>query len=90
MTNKELAEVLTQIADLLEIKGEVVYKVQAYRRVANTLAEYSPELVETRKSSGKLPKIPGVGEAIAQKLEELLATGHLVFLEKLKQRCRRA
>lgn len=85
MTNKELAEVLTQIADLLEIKGEVVYKVQAYRRVANTLAEYSPELAETRKSAGKLPKIPGVGEAIAQKLEELLATGHLVFLEKLKQ-----
>jgi DNA polymerase (family 10) len=85
MTNKELAAVLTQIADLLEIKGEVVVKVQAYRRVANTLSEYSPELADIRKSSGKLPKIPGVGLAIADKLEELLATGQLAFLEKLKQ-----
>jgi DNA polymerase (family 10) len=85
MTNKELAQVFANIADLLEIKGEVVYKVLAYRRVANTLAEYTPELAETLKSSGKLPKIPGVGEAIAQKLDELLATGKLGFYEKLKQ-----
>ncbi len=85
MTNKELADVFANIADLLEIKGEVVYKVQAYRRVANTLAEYSPELADLRKTAGKLPKIAGVGEAIAQKLEELLATGKLAFHEKLKQ-----
>ena len=85
MTNKELAAVLTQIADLLEIKGEVVFKVQAYRRVATTLSEYSPELADIRKSSGKIPKIPGVGQAIADKLEELLTTGQLAFLDKLKQ-----
>ena len=34
MTNKELAEVFTNIADLLEIKGEVIYKILAYRRAA--------------------------------------------------------
>ena len=85
MTNKELAQIFANIADLLEIKGEVVYKVLAYRRVANTLAEYTPELADVAKAPGKLPKIPGVGEAIAQKLEELLATGKLEFYEKLKQ-----
>jgi DNA polymerase (family X) len=84
MTNRELADVFNRIADLLEIKGEVVYKVIAYRRAAATLADYAPELADAWRASGKLPKIPGVGEALAGKLEELLTTGKLGFYEKLK------
>ena len=85
MTNKDLAAIFNRIADLLEIKGEVVYKVLAYRRAATSLEDYTPELADVWQASGKLPKIAGVGEALAGKLEELLTTGKLAFYEKLQQ-----
>ena len=85
MTNKDLAAIFNRIADLLEIKGEVVYKVLAYRRAATSLEDYTPELADVWQASGKLPKLAGVGEALAGKLEELLTTGKLAFYEKLQQ-----
>jgi DNA polymerase (family 10) len=84
MTNKELAEVFANIADLLEIKGEIVYKVLAYRRAAETLREYNRSVAEVWKA-GRLRDIPGVGQAIAEKIDELLSTGKLAFYEKLKK-----
>jgi len=84
MTNKQLAEVFANIADILEIKGEVIYKVLAYRRAATTLAEYQLDVNEVWRA-GKLKKIPGVGDAIAEKIAELLSTGKLDFYEKLKK-----
>ncbi len=84
MTNKELAEVFSTIADLLEIKGEIVYKTLAYRRAAQTLAEHGRDVKAVWKE-GKLREIPGVGQAIAEKIDELLTTGKLEFYEKLKR-----
>jgi DNA polymerase (family 10) len=83
MTNKELAAIFAAIADLLEIKGEVIYKILAYRRAAQTLAEHGRSVAEVWKE-GKLRDIPGVGQAIAEKIDELLSTGQLAFFEKLK------
>lgn len=83
MTNKELATLFATIADLLEIKGEVIYKILAYRRASQTLAEYGRSVSEVWKE-GKLREIPGVGQAIAEKIDELLSTGKLNFFEKLK------
>jgi DNA polymerase (family 10) len=85
MTNKELADIFNHIADLLEIKGEVIYKVLAYRRAATSLVDSPLDLAETWRETGKLPKLAGIGEALAAKLEELLTTGKLGFFEKLKQ-----
>ena len=84
MNNRQLAETFTQIADLLEIKGEVIYKTMAYRRAAESLAGLSRDVNDMWKE-GKLREIPGVGEAIATKIDELLRTGKLEFLEKLKK-----
>ncbi len=84
MTNKELSETFATIADLLEIKGEVIYKILAYRRAAQTLSEYGRNVSDVWKA-GKLKDIPGVGDAIAEKIDELLRTGQLGFLEKLKK-----
>lgn len=83
MTNKELSILFATIADLLEIKGEVIYKILAYRRAAQTLAEHGRAVSEVWKE-GKLRDIPGVGQAIAEKIDELLSTGKLSFYEKLK------
>jgi len=83
MTNKELADIFTLIADLLEIKGEVIYKILAYRKAADSLIDLSRD-VKSIWEEGELTNIPGVGKAIADKIDELLRTGELEFLNKLK------
>ncbi|MEJ2511614.1 MAG: DNA polymerase/3'-5' exonuclease PolX [Anaerolineales bacterium] len=83
MTNKELADTFTLIADLLEIKGEVIYKILAYRKAADNLIDLSRD-VKSIWEEGELTNIPGVGKAIADKIDELLRTGELEFLNKLK------
>jgi DNA polymerase (family X) len=84
MNNKQLADIFTLIADLLEIKGEVIFKTIAYRKAAESLIGLSRDASEYSKE-GTLTEIPGVGKAIAEKIDELLATGKLEFLEKLKK-----
>src|SRR5687767_14608790 len=84
MNNRQLAEAFTLIADLLEIKGEIVYKTLAYRKAADSLLNLGREASEYWKE-GKLEEIPGVGKAIAEKIDEFLSTGKLEFLEKLKK-----
>lgn len=84
MNNKQLADTFTLIADLLEIKGEVIFKTIAYRKAAESLIGLSRDASEYSKEKTLL-EIPGVGKAIAEKIDELLATGKLEFLEKLKK-----
>lgn len=84
MNNKQLAAVFTLIANLSEIKGEIIYKTLAYRKAAESLETLGREASDYWKE-GKLSEIPGVGKAIAEKIDELLSTGKLEFLEKLKK-----
>ncbi|MBI5080476.1 MAG: hypothetical protein HZB17_04100 [Chloroflexi bacterium] len=79
MNNQQLSQTFSDIAHLLEIKGEVIYKILAYRKAAETLAEYGRDVNDVWRE-GKLREIPGVGEAIAEKIDELLSTGKLDFL----------
>jgi len=82
LSNRELAEIFDTIANLLEIKGEVIYKVLAYRRAAESLENLGREAAEYWRE-GELTEIPGVGKAIAEKIDELLTTGKLEFFEEL-------
>ncbi|HRQ33616.1 MAG TPA: hypothetical protein PLM89_11000, partial [Anaerolineales bacterium] len=82
MNNRQLADIFTLIANLLEIKGEIVYKTIAYRKAAENLLHLPREASDYWRE-GKLLEIPGVGKAIAEKIDELLSTGKLEFLEKL-------
>lgn len=84
MNNRQLADTFTLIANLLEIKGEIIYKTLAYRKASENLMSLGREASEYWKE-GKLEEIPGVGKAIAEKMDELLSTGKLQFLEKLKK-----
>ncbi|HET7678270.1 MAG TPA: DNA polymerase/3'-5' exonuclease PolX [Candidatus Limnocylindrales bacterium] len=83
LTNLELARAFIEIGDLLELKGENRFKVQAYRRAAEEIAHSSVSLAEAYRA-GRPPRLPGVGAAIAEKLHELAATGRLAFLERLR------
>ena len=84
MRNLELADIFDRVADMLEIKGENPFKVRAYRKVVLTL-ESLPEDIERIYEKGRLRNIPGVGEGIAKKIEELLKTGKLEYYEELKK-----
>lgn len=82
--NYEVAKMFDEIADLLEIKGELIFKINAYRKVSESLMVLPENLREVMKQ-GKLQEVPGVGKAIFEKLEEILTTGRLTYLEKLEQ-----
>lgn len=82
MNNRELADTFTLIANLLEIKGETVYVTLAYRKAAESLLSLAGDANQFWKEE-KLREIPGVGKSIAEKIDELLKTGRLAFLEKL-------
>lgn len=84
MKNQELARLFHTIADLLEIQGAEGYRVAAYRRAAGQLADLE-EAVETLWQQGKLTQIPGIGKALAAKIDEYLRTGRLDFLERLQR-----
>jgi DNA polymerase (family 10) len=81
-TNRQVAEMFYQIADLSEINGEAIYPVLAYRKAADNIANLGRDINEVWRE-GKLQEIPGVGVAIAAKISELLDTGHMTFYDKL-------
>lgn len=80
MRNQEIANIFYEIAELLEIQGEIQFKVLAYRRAARTIENLSQNIAEI---IGK-EKLPGIGKAIETKINEILETGKLEFYEKLK------
>jgi len=83
ISNSELARIFNELADMLEILGEVVYKAVAYRRVADAVERW-PEDVAARYRSGEPPHIPGAGAALGAKLAELAETGRLEYYERLR------
>jgi len=83
MTRETLAEVLEQIALLLELKNENPFKVRAYRQGAETVRNFDGEIVELA-AANQLTGIKGIGEALRDKLHELASTGSLGFYEKLR------
>ena len=84
MKNYEVAELLRNIAQLLEIKNELVFKIRAYEKAALVI-ENLDEDIEGVWKKGKLEDIPGVGEALTKKIGEFLETGKLGYYEKLKK-----
>lgn len=82
--NKELAHIFNRIADALEIKGEMAFKVQAYRKAARVIEEL-PEDIEMLAKEKKLQNIPGVGSGMAAKIEEYLTTGKMQKYEEALQ-----
>jgi DNA polymerase (family X) len=83
MDNDTIISILENISELLEIKGENVFKSRSYVNAARSIKMLTEEVAEL-DARDALRDIPGVGDAIAKKLHELVATGRLEFYEKLK------
>ena len=81
MDNKSIAQVLAQIADLLEIKGDNAFKIRAYRSAADVIATWPDAVV--RMDAQQLRTIPGVGKDLAAKVRELAETGASPYHQEL-------
>lgn len=80
--NGEVARLLREMGDLLELQGENGFKVVAYRRAARSVESMKTDLEEVSRGGG-LESIPGVGKAIAAKIDEYLKTGKIESRERL-------
>ena len=87
--NSDVAHLLEEIGDLLEIKGEQGFRVNAYRSAARRI-EGLREPIEQIHAEKRLRSIQGVGPALEQKIGEFLDTGSLGYIEKLRAEIRRA
>ena len=83
MKNQLVASILNEVADLMEMDS-VDFRTKAYRRAAHTV-EIQSEAIEDIRKEGKLMELPGVGAKIAKKIEEIIDTGSLEYLENLKR-----
>ena len=83
MKNKEVARILSKIADLYEIKGGESFRVRAYRSAIAQI-ENMGEDIEEVAGRGELESIPGVGKATADKVRDIIKTGSTDRYEELK------
>ena len=84
MKNRLVVEIFYQIAGLLEIHGDMPFKVRAYRKAAQVIETLNEDIEHIVKEN-KLRLIPGVGEALAKKITEIVETGRLNYFEQLKK-----
>lgn len=87
MTNRDIAEILRQIAFLLDMDG-VAFKPRAYEKAAYAVEALDEPLQDVYARGGvkALEEIPGIGASIAQKLAELLTTGRMAYYEELRRK----
>jgi DNA polymerase (family 10) len=84
MENRTIADVFTEIADILEIQGENPFRVRSYRNSARTIADMSQSVEALFRAGENLEEIPGIGKSISEKIRELLTTGKSHSLEELR------
>ena len=74
MRNQFVADILNEIADLLDIKGEIFFKTRAYRIAAQAI-EVLEEDIENVVHEDRLTSISGIGESIEKKITEIVKKG---------------
>ncbi|MGO8989128.1 MAG: DNA polymerase/3'-5' exonuclease PolX [bacterium] len=84
MKNRELADLFEKMANILEFKGENPFKISAYRRASRIIGDLTEDIEEIVEQGG-LKNIPGIGEGMAQKIEEYLKTGRISKFEEARK-----
>ena len=84
MTNAQISAVFEEIAAMLELRKDNIFKIRAYRKVARAIGEIN-EPVARIIAENRIKEIPGAGEAITKKITELVETGRLEYYERLKK-----
>jgi DNA polymerase (family 10) len=84
MRNKEIGALFDEIADILELREENRFRINAYRRGAQSLTHASRDVEELARSDS-LSTIPGIGKDLSAKILEYLETGTIRYLEELRE-----
>lgn len=84
--NAEVATAFEEMADLLEIEGANPFRVRAYRFAARTLRDLPAEVAEMVAKGEDLTSLPGIGDDLAGKIKEILATGTAAAIEAQRKR----
>ena len=82
-TNDDLARAFHEIGDILEVKGEILFKTIAYHRAADAIAKAPFDVASAYAAADRRP-IAGVGQAIGDKIVEMATTGHIALHERLR------
>ena len=84
LSNTEIADRLASLAQLLSVQNENPYKVKAYKRAAAGIRNMSESVDELVRNKRDLTAYAGIGEAISSAIREIVLTGTLDKLEKLR------
>ncbi len=84
MRNREVANILLKIADMLQIKGDNPYKIRAYRTAAESIYHLDEDIAILYEK-GRVREIPGIGDAVAGKIGEILKTGSCEYYDRLSK-----
>src|SRR5262249_52693770 len=80
--NQQFSAIFRDIASLLELQGDDLYRIRAYRRASQTLTSLS-EPLRILAHRGALETLPGIGKTLSREIQELLETGRLRYYEYL-------
>lgn len=84
--NADVAAVFDEIADLLEIEGSNPFRIRAYRNAARTLRDLPRDVSMMVAQGEDLTELPGIGEDLAAKIEEIVATGTAAMLQEHRKK----
>ncbi|MBF8253648.1 MAG: P domain protein, partial [Deltaproteobacteria bacterium] len=85
MENIEIARVLNEFADLLELKVENRFRIRSYRKTAQMLQGLSQPVAQLIEQGKDLTELPGVGDSMAEHIMEIVNTGTLKALSELRK-----
>ncbi|MDP8217791.1 MAG: DNA polymerase/3'-5' exonuclease PolX [Candidatus Theseobacter exili] len=85
MENKQIADVLSEIADILDILGENSFRIRSYRSASRTIEDAPVRIYDLIKDGASIEGLPGIGKAISGKVEEIVNTGTCKKREELRE-----
>jgi DNA polymerase (family 10) len=83
MENREVARVLRETAQLLEIDGAIIGRYRSYEKAAELIASLAESIEVLARDPEKLEELPGIGERMAEHIREILSTGDYALRKKL-------
>lgn len=84
-TNKVIADIFREIADILEIRDENKFKIRAYRKASRSISGLKEGITELSQNNS-LTDVKGIGKDLAQKIDEYINNGTIRYYEDVKSK----
>ena len=86
--NRDISDIFEEVAERLEINDANTFRIRAYRNAARTISELPRNVSEIVREGEDLTGFPGIGKDLSEKIKEIVDTGHLSMLDKLRREIR--